>query len=368
MKKYIGNYFIFILINITILSIYLPMKVSGVLLLPSLFFSLKEGVFFEIEKKLKLIMIAFLLFLVFFTLNSTDVRSSIKGSYDILRGFAFFPIALFFSKIINDLKLSINVSFFSISLILGNLFFFHNEGFFGYHENPNNTAFMLVFLLAFIFPFLFERNIRNRVIYYVLLAGVVLCFWLIFLTHSRGAVFGVLGAVFVCLFFLDKLSFQYKAFFAGIAIFFVGAIFVISKIKGFDLSGREELWIGLIKATIAERPILGYGINTVKNVIIENDLITLIAHNIFIEIFVSTGVFGIFVFSGILVFIVKVFFSLQYRNSTTFFMGIFGFSAFCLIGIFDLKFSSFRFVSIILFFLGLIYSQRVPKFFPEYKN
>lgn len=356
-----GNIIVPVVLSVTVLSLYLPLKISGLFLVPSLYFAIKNGCFDILEQHIKVLFAVFFLYVLIFTVISSDHSSSVKGLYDLVRGGCFFLIGLFFAKKMKNPKFCVFVSCFSIILIIGNLFFLQRESFFGYHENPNNTAFMLVFLLSFVVPLLIgEKKIKGSS-FYLLISGTGVCAYLIFLTNSRGAALGVLGALLVCFAFKEQISNKLRIFIAAVVFSLGGAVFIFSRIKGFDLSGREGLWSGLIEATISERPFFGYGINTVKNVIKENELITLIAHNIFVENFVSTGIIGISLFSMIVFFTIKYLFSLEYNRSSVFFVGVFGLSAFLIIGMFDLKFSSFRFSAIISFFLALIYSQRIIK-------
>lgn len=361
MNQYCKNLFAPFLISITILSIYLPIKLSGFLFVPSLFISLRSGCFHEIDSRLKYLFLFFMIFFAFFTFISSDLRASIKGFYDILRGFAFFFIALVFAKKINDIKVLIFVKIFALFLIVGNLFFLQPGGFYGYHENPNVTAFMLVFLLSFVFPFASFSSEKEQNGFYFLWPGVVLCLYLIFLTQCRGAVFGILGAMLVCLCLWKKTAYKYNEIAVGIIFCFVVTFLFVIFNKKIGLSGREEIWVSLINSTMSDKFLFGYGINNVKNVIEGKELFGIIAHNIFIEVFVCTGLVGFLFFLGIVFLTIKHFLKFEYLKNAKFFLGVFGFSAFILIGSFDLKFFSFRFLAIIFFFIGIIYSQRISE-------
>ena len=83
------------------------------------------------------------------------------------------------------------------------------------------------------------------------------------------------------------------------------------------------------------------------------------AHNIFLELFVSTGLIGLAAFLYIAYRLSVLLLRQRYAGGAVLYSGIGGLTAFLVMGQFDLKFASFKFIGMISCFLGLIYSQRL---------
>ncbi|MFH4468708.1 O-antigen ligase family protein [Vibrio diabolicus] len=112
--------------------------------------------------------------------------------------------------------------------------------------NPNTLAMTMVFLLLF---FLQSEKISNRFFYISIIIFIVI------LTKSRTGLFGL----FICLSFYFILMRRFSSFFYFTSIFCVVVILGLISgyfdvdslieryISGVNLSGREELWLNVVK-------------------------------------------------------------------------------------------------------------------------
>ena len=188
--------------------------------------------------------------------------------------------------------------------------------------------------------------------------GLALGLFLLFLTNTRGAWLGVVGGI-AALLWLKKGLPKWVRFVLGFsaALALCGLLFFANQ-KGFALNLRGGLWAGLLKSAVEESLFIGYGIDLVKEIILEKKLITVSAHNIFLEIFICSGLLGLAWIGVIVFFLVRHLRRFSYHQNTLWCMGVLGMVIFLIMGQFDLKFFSFRFIASLSFFLGLIYSQR----------
>lgn len=362
----------FIFFSLAILFIYMPSgHVSSLglfLSLPILYMRREE---IRVDARFKTVFWLFVAYLVFFTLTSEHPARSLKGLYDMLRGVLLFPIALLWVSEMRS-RARHNVLFMLVSLlIIGNLLFARPEGVFGYHPNPNNNGVTLwLFALFALLGISFARHsgsfLQAALQLFNFLASV-LCLYLIFLTNARGVWLGLASGALVILFAMPQLKKPHKlALSAAVLVLFL-AFFLFENIKGASLSRREEIWIGLFKHTVDEHFWLGYGINVVKDVLIENNIITQTAHNLFLEVFASTGVIGLGVFMAMLAWAIRIYSQQRYQPGPIFYLGLAGLTGLFAMAMFDLKFSSYRLIGMAFFFAGLIYSQRVSTASHGYK-
>ena len=129
--------------------------------------------------------------------------------------------------------------------------------------------------------------------------------------------------------------------------------------KGFSMPVRLDTWSRLIEITANEHIWLGHGINNTKEILTNAGLAVLIAHNLFVDIFVSTGIVGTLIFSALCIGLV---FILARRNHTVtiaFQIGLSGLVMFGFISMFDLKFASIVLIGTFAFFSGVVYSQSI---------
>lgn len=354
------QWLIFISVVASVLSIYVPYGARDPLLLLALIVCYRERRLISIDVDLKYVAVLFLAYIVIFTLLSTEWGRSVKGAYDMVRG-----LLVFFVGYLLGVKLKDPVKFFIFTLlvvvmILASFYLpqTYGEGklFYGYHVNPNNTAVALTVYTIFCIPML--ENPRSKGALVLSTIGIGAGLYLLVLTNSRGAWLGVFGAALVIIFMQSQASMRFRMLVTSvISSLFVGVL-VFANYKGESLSYRDLIWSGLFRETIATHPWLGFGLNRVKDVMQESGLPTLTAHNIFLEIFVSTGVIGLVFVAFILALLMRHLMSFCYCRTAQFYMGIAGLTAYFLMAQFDLKLSSFIFMATISLFLGILYSQR----------
>lgn len=355
-RKWI-DWLAFLLLIIPVFAIHLPIQGLSTLLIPALVVVYLRRSEWQVDRELKFIALVFVGYVLVFTLLSQDLSRSGKGAYDMLRALLMFPVALLLGRMLDDPRRHLLITVVAALLIAGN-FFFPQSHFHGYHQNPNNVAVNLVVYLLLAFPTLAAGRLRWPIV----LAGaaaLVMALVLLEQTNSRGAWAGVFAGGVACALAWRQISLRYRlSATAALAAGLVG-IMQFANVKGFDLNARDQIWLGLYEATIIERPWFGYGINYVKDLMVAEGLPTLTAHNLFLEIFVSSGVIGLVVMAYIVYRLVRHLRRYQYHRNSRFFMGLFGIFALLTMGQFDLKLSGFRFVASICLFLGLLYSQRI---------
>lgn len=317
---------------------------------------MKERRHLAVDSELKRILMLFLLYLAVFTILSVDQSRSLKGSYDMLRGLVQFPIAVLLAHYARDesvpwlLKLVVAVT-------IAAQFLFPQQEFFGFYVNPNNIAVMLVFLISL--SLLSWSGANKRVALNALAASALLLgLYLLVLSNSRAAWLGCAvgaGGVVMC---TRWLSVRQKAgLLVGVGAILLAALSFLNW-KGMSLNLRDVIWETLFRETMNSRPMLGYGINYTKDLMPMLDLPHLTAHNLFLEIFISSGIVGIVFLIFLAIRLLRHYWQFQYRNDALFYPGIFGLCAFLVMGQFDLKFASYRFFGSHCFFLGLVYAHR----------
>lgn len=353
-ERYISLFETLILVA-AILSLYLPMHLSF-LLIPTLYIVIKDRKTFHIGGDLKFIFILFVIYMLIFTLTSYDLQRSVKGSYDMLRGLYLFFVALALAERLKQDRNYILMSLCVTVFIFGN-FYFKRGHFFGYYANPNNVSVSLVLCLSLILPFFIRTRLK---IYGIVLSmtGIIAGVYLLILANSRGAWAGLAIGIVIIMMFNRGISWRIRG---GSVIAVLSAwsvLMVYFNIKGFSSSARFEIWSGLLYATLEHNIVAGYGINYVKDLMSDLNLPTMTAHNILLEIFVTSGVIGLLSMAYIVYRLFRHLTSYEYNQNMLYYVGILGAIAFLIMGQFDLKFSSFKFIASMSMFIGLIYSQR----------
>jgi O-antigen ligase len=275
-----------------------------------------------------------------------------------------FPVGLAFARLAVERQQWALVNLISLLLLLGSLFFPQRGGnFYSYYVNPNNAAVLLTIFIVFLFPAM--KTWRPRFSHGISFAGLTLAIYLLWLTNGRGAWLGVILGTVGILLIRSGFRKRYRILVCSVLIVCFSIVLVMFNSKGYQLSGREVLWRGLSQDTMENNLFFGFGFNGTKELIDQLGLITRTAHNIFLEIFVTTGLVGLIFMLVFFFFLWKIFSRYSYPNNHIVLASLLAISAFVVMGQFDLKFSSFRFSATLSFFLGMIYSQRREKPAPE---
>ena len=349
-----------------LLSIYVAPDWRGLLLLAALIVTYRQRKRIAVDPGMKRVALLVLAYILLFTILSTDWERSAKGAYDMMRGMLVFFVAYLLGVKLGDPRQFLVFTASVVVLIFASFLApWDYEGgfhFYGYHANPNNSAVTLVVYTILAIPLLADRRrtTHGLIGWLGLLAGA----YLIILTNSRGAWLGLFGAAAVILFMQSWMRLHYRLGIAGLlALALYGAI-LLDNVKGTSLSLRDEIWLGLFWETVDQRLWLGFGLNRAKDVMVELGLPTLTAHNFFLEVFVSSGVAGLVFVLTIIAALMRHMLSFEFRRSAQFYMGVGGLVAYMIMAQFDLKLSSFIFMATIALFLGLVYSQRLPRSAP----
>lgn len=346
----------------SILSLYVPFGLRDLFFLVALVFVYRERSVFDVGPGLKCIAIMLVAYIVVFSIFSADSGRSAKGAYDMLRGVLMFFVGYLLAHKLADAKMALAFVVAVLGAILGGFAFpqYHEmEPFFGYHENPNNSAVTFVVYVLLVIPAFFSVNHKRQVASVGLIA-LVSGIYLLLLTNSRGAWLGLFGAGVMGLMFARRLKVGHRAALIVLASAGFSLALLFSNYKGSSLSLRDHIWMGLLDETWTESPWLGFGINTVKDIMMDMELPTLTAHNLFVEIFVSSGAVGLGYMLILMVALLFLLMSYRYRLTAQFYVGLTGLTAYFLMAQFDLKMSSFIFMASVSFFIGMLYSQRRP--------
>lgn len=342
-------------------ALYTPWRATHLLLALALLIAWLRRGEFEVDRRLMVPFYLLVGWMVTFSIVSDDPGRSAKGAYDMVRGgLTFFP-ALLLGARLRIGKGNGGVLWVIVAVLLGHLFFYRDSagfGFFGFHENPNNAAVTLVAyagLWIVTFP-------HQRPFYWVWVAAGVLLLTFIALTGGRGAWLGV--GLASCAWLLFRPDIAGRRRLAGMA--FVAtcltALLLIMNYKGFGATHRFEIWSTLTFETIRNAPWLGFGLNVVKDVAMASGLdrlSALTAHNLLLEVFVSSGLIGMLWFLGSIGLWVWVAARTRYDLNPVWWGGVLMMLSFLIMGQFDLKLSSFRFAASMAICFGFIHAQRL---------
>ena len=349
-----------------LLSIYAAPDWRGLLLLAALIVTWRQRRLITVDPGIKRVALLVLAYILLFTILSTEWGRSAKGAYDMMRGMLVFFVAYLLGMKLGDPRQFLAFTISVVVLILSSFLvpWDYEAGFrfYGFHENPNNSAVALVVYTVLAIPLLADR--RHTTHWLIGCLGLLAGTYLVMLTNSRGAWLGLFGAALVILFMQSWIRLRYRLAIAGLLAFALYGAVIFANVKGTSLSLRDEIWLGLFWETVDQRLWLGFGLNRAKDVMMELSLPTLTAHNFFLEVFVSSGVAGLVFVLGIIAALLRHLLSFDYRRSAQFYMGAGGLVAYMIMAQFDLKLSSFIFMATLALFLGLLYSQRLPRSAP----
>lgn len=349
-----------------VFGLYLPIEGLSTLLLLAILVLVRERQKIVVGPSLRFVFYLFIVYLVLFCASAGQDgwRSSLKGGYDILRGLVFFPLGLLLAKQLDDRDHAMLFNATAAMIMFGN-FIFDRGDYFGYQPNPNSVAIAVLFQMLLCIPAYRQIWARPQggsalpwlapgLTVMALIGGI----YLLTESHSRGVWLGAgCAALFVIVFGMVSQRMRF-ALGTTVLISLVVQLY-FSNYKGFGFGLRDQIWSLLLEKTITERPWLGFGINSVKKLMLENGFSFTSAHNILIEIFVSSGLVGLATMATIVLLLIREFRRWRYRRTPLRWIALAGLVAFAVIGLVDLQFASYRFIATISLLLGLLYSQRM---------
>lgn len=357
----------FLVLIVPVLTIYLPnVGVSSFFIILCLGVSYARRTEWHLEHDLKRAFWMLFAWGVLFTLVSENPSRSVKGAYDMLRAAIFFPIGLIVANHLRNANKAALFSVLAVATIMSNFFYprggYSAQFFFGYHDNPNNVAVSLFFAMMLALLVYQWRGLSERYFKAILIVvglGVAAGLMLFVMTNSRQAWLALFVSTMGYTWLNSNRPAKQKILVSVLGSGMLLLLLVAFNNKGISLSRREEIWGGLFNLTTSNHPWFGYGLNVVKDVLKQHDIITQTAHNLFLEVYVSSGIVGIVWFVFFLVLLWMAYSRFKYKKNTIFFVGVCGFAGYFIMAMFDLKLSSYRFFGTYAFFLGLIYSQRI---------
>lgn len=337
------------------ISLNLPYFHISIITLPlALYVVFKNKEYIQIDKELIFLLYLFVSYLIIFSIFSINYNLSIKGSFDVLKTMIVFVSGIVFFKKINYFnKLKIFFLLISLIYIMGN-FFFDRGVHFNYYENSNSGA-INILLVVCISLFLVEfKNFYNNLIISII---ILFSIFLIFYAASRGVILSSFISLFILSLIFTRKQIRIYILSISSILLFIFAFFINR--KGFGLSNREDIWLPVINYTIENNFLLGNGINTSKVVINLANSFTNIAHNIFVEIFLSSGLIGLFFILYIIYFLIKYFVNLNYKRNLFYYVGLFNIITLVVLFQVDLKFYAYPYLGLFMLSLSGIYVCKI---------
>lgn len=354
---------LFLFCGVALIALHFKGDIGGILgflILPFLYLSRYE---YKIDSKIYNIFFMLVLYLLIFTITSAHPKFSIKADVEILRSFALFFVGWLFCKRLENTRLVWLISLILFATVFCNFFFIKKFGylqgveqeFFSYHNDPNRSAFMYAFyLMIAAILFLCSKHWLEKL---VNLWTIFLCFCFVFFTNSRSVWLALAVSAFFYAWFSIKVANPVR--YVLISSVSVGCVLIVLffNVKGFSLSYRDIIWKGLVEATLWNNPYFGSGINTIETLLrtISLGSIAVFAHNSIVEVFSSSGVVGLILFSVIVLSLINSFFSTDVNSNSFYMVGLCGLICFSIISLFDFEFFTFRFFSTIWVFVGFCY-------------
>ena len=359
-----GELAVVIMMMTTVLALYLPGHLRTLPLLAALVYIWLNRQAVTVDSALKIWATLFVCYLATFSLLAENMPTAWKGTYDILRGCLYFFAGYFFG-----IKLQVARHYPWLLLILvavlAGSFLSYQEfpapvarsgGFYGYHANPNNSAFVVVVVLAFVLPSLFPPRISTPGLL-TGAAGTGIGLLLLYHANSRGAWLAVFLGLSVLTITSLRNNRSLLVPLVSVQASLLAAVLFYFNWKGFSMPVRLDAWTRLIEVTVKDHVWLGHGINNTKEVLLHAGSPVLIAHNLFVDIFVSTGIVGSLAFCALCIGLVLILARNGYSTATAFNIGLCGLVMFGMISLFDLKFASLTLTGTLAFFTGVVYSR-----------
>ena len=349
------------ILTATVLALYIPSSFRTLPLALSLVYIFVNRKDISVDKDLKIWLLAFLFFVLMFTLSAENITSARKGLYDIFRGCIYFLPGYYFGKRLLTHKQYSWLLVLIFIILAGNFFISHEPvDFYGYQKNPNNTAFGVALLMIFMLPVFFSQ--KNELVNIVIGSiGLITGLVLLYSANSRSTWVALFLSLMALTMIHNRKNRRLIVALVLLQTLLLGIVLFYFNHKGFAIPVRIAIWNELIDHTVNNHIWLGYGINSTKELLIAAGLPALMAHNLFVDVFVSTGLIGLMIFIFVSIACVWVFCKKSYNMNTAFYIGISGFIMFGFISMFHLKFAGLQFIGVIAYFLGVIYSQSHSK-------
>lgn len=350
----------------TVLALYMPGHLRTLPLIPALVYILLHRNVLAIDTAIKIWALLFIAYIATFSLLAENTSTAWKGVYDILRGSLYFFTGYFFGKKLQAESHYPWLLLILVSVLAGSFLGYHEPsgagshpaGFYGYHPNPNNAAFVVVILLAFVLP-VFFNPVRSATGLLTAAAGTGMALVLLYYTNSRNAWIAVFLGLTVLTATTLRNNRTLLVVLGSLELILLAVILLYFNQKGFSMPVRLESWTRLIDITVNDHIWLGHGINNTKEVLTAAGLPMLIAHNLFVDIFVSTGTIGTLIFSALIIGLILIMVRKNYDVAAAFHIGLCGLVMFGSISMFDLKFASLTLIGTFAFFTGLVYSRSI---------
>lgn len=180
--------------------------------------------------------------------------------------------------------------------------------FIGLGYDPNFQAFFMLFVFSWAIFFLKENRLF---VLTVLAVGIVAT-----LSRSAFVFFVLIGLVYMSRYISLAFLFLSSVFVSVLYFFAKDSVFLEKRLSGLETgSGRFDIWRDSVEV-FYDNPILGSGLGSFKKL---NEASGLHAHNTFIEILVSIGTIGMFLF---LVPVFYVIFKLFSTKGKVFYCGV----------------------------------------------
>lgn len=354
----------FLFCILAMVTIWLPFREKAIFLLLGILMAILYRHKWRLGSEVKLFLVLFIIYLMVFTALSEDIKRSIKGAYDILRGLLLLPVGMTFGAL--WLQQKYNAIFLMVPIaivLLGNYFYPVTLGyqlhFFGYNDKPNDIS--ELFLGALLLSLIALSNFKWKSIMFVFWSLIFIAGTLLMvLASSRGVFLSFFISISVFIILNNQFPPYLRKIISGsIVLMLMPAVTLLSQ-KGINLESlsiRKDFWENIYTSVTEHSPLLGLGINYPS--IPEIGLLYNYAHNIPLEIYASSGILGIVFLSYILYQLIYELLKNTYNRTTLYFTGIAGLCAFIILGMLNLRFSSFSFIASMSLFFGVFYSQAI---------
>lgn len=269
---------------------------------------------------------------------STVFSKNISTSFGIWKGWLMIPLC-FFIFLINNIKtknhirniiLSITISGVIVSIIS---IYYRLNGYLTYdgrlkvfYLSPNYLAMFLspILILSIYLYFCFKSKVAKILLFLIQCLLLVVVYW----TNSYGALFGILGALFLIIVLRrqsqnNRLFLYFLLFFIFISILFLAPSQKFQGLLNFNypsLGSRLLIWRGALEI-IKDHSLLGIGPGMFQKYFLEYQISSVSyaewavpqPHNIFLAFWLQAGIIGLVGF----IWIIKFFFKNNYSIIST---------------------------------------------------